>query len=530
MLPFDYPIKDATATLRQATRDDIPRLVELDRLCFPTMVEEDVVWTPEHLLSHQKRFPDGQIVAEVDNVVVGAVATLIVDLGADPLRPHTYWGITDDGYFYNHTPSGDTLYGADIYVHPDFRSRGVGAALYAARRDLCKRLNLRRILAGARIHGFTDYADKMTAEEYARKVEAGELRDLVLSFQLKHGFQLRGILDNYIHDPNSRNHAALIEWLNPDYTPRSERGRRVRLACVQYQVRKVESWEDFEAQVEYFVETAADYRADFVLLPELFSVQLLSCYQTLSSTEGISQLADQTPRFIEMLSDMARRYGFYIIGGSHPVRRRDVIFNECLIFAPDGSYIAQPKIHITPDERKYWGITGGDALYLIDTPKVRFGVLICYDVEFPETARYLADMGAEVIFVPYCTDNRHGHLRVNCCAQARAIENQIYVATAGIIGNLPSVPAMDIHYGQAHVYTPSDFEFARDGIQAMAEPNVETMVITDLDLDALYTSRAGGSVTQQQDRRPDLFQFMTSLKNADNPVRKMDDSSFLATS
>lgn len=184
-----------------------------------------------------------------------------------------------------------------------------------------------------------------------------------------------------------------------------------------------------------------------------------------------------------------------------------------MIFKPDGSHVSQPKLHITPSEKTWWGITGGDSLIVLQTPKAKIGVLICYDVEFPEAARYLADRGVEILFIPYCTDNRQGYLRVSLCAAARAIENQIYVATAGVVGNLPDVPAMDIHYGRAAVFTPSDFEFARDGIQAEADPNVETMLVTDLDVSDLYRSRLNGSVTPVTDRRTDLFEFHNKLSN-----------------
>ena len=171
----------------------------------------------------------------------------------------------------------------------------------------------------------------------------------------------------------------------------------------------------------------------------------------------------------------------------------------------------QPKLHITPNERKWWGINGGSTLQAIDTPTCKIGVLICYDIEFPETARYLADQGAEIIFVPFCTDNRQGYLRVRYCAQARAIENQIYVALAGNVGNLPDVENMDVQYGQACVLTPSDFAFARDGIKAEADSNEETVLICDLDLDDLHDSRDGGTVTPRLDRRADLFQITSSL-------------------
>lgn len=515
----DYQVKlpkgDGTVIVRLARQQDIPALIDLNKRCFPSMVEEGVVWRESHLRSHMELFNEGQIVVEYEGRVIGAVHSLIVSMGRDALRSHTYAGITDGGYFYNHDSDGDTLYGADVYVDPDYRSMGIGGILYEARRQLCQHLNLRRILAGGRLWNYCDHAEEMSAEEYARRVEAGDLNDLVLSFQLKQGFSLRGVLHNYIPDPRSLNNASLIEWLNPDYRPDAQKRSKVRVACVQYQVRKISSFEDFADQVVYFTETAADYRSDFLVFPEFFSVQLLSLAKidALSSLEGIRQLSGFTDQFIDLMGGLALKYGMYIIAGSHPIEVDGKLYNKSLVFQPDGSYVGQPKLHITPSERKYWGISGGDELFVFQSPKVKFGVQICYDIEFPESARYLADQGVEMIFVPYCTDNRQGYLRVRHCAQARAIENQIYVVTAGIIGNLPSVPAMDIHYGQAAVFTPSDFEFARDGIQAEADSNVETLLITDLDIGDLHRSRDSGSVTPRRDRRHDLFEFHSRLKN-----------------
>lgn len=515
MESFTHPGKGCEIFLRQVEASDIAHLIELNKKAFPLMAEENVVWSERQLRNHLNLFPAGQIVAEVDGKVIGAVASLIVQSGRDPYRAHTYSGITDGGYFHNHDDHGDTLYGADVYVDPDYQGTGVGRALYEARRRICRELNLRRILAGGRMSGYDAHVDTLSPEAYAQKVNNGELQDPVLSFQLREGFVLRGVLHNYIVDPVSHNNASLIEWLNPDYIER-EQSSKVRIACVQYRVRKIASFEDFANQVEYFVETAADYRSDFVLFPEFFSVQLLSVIEPLSALEGIRKLStDFTKPFISLMSSLAKKYGVYIIGGSHPIEDEGKLYNQCLIFDPEGRYLSQPKLHITPAEQHYWGISGGHELIVLATPKAKIAVQICYDVEFPEASRYLADQGVEILFVPYCTDDRHGQLRVRYCAQARAIENQIFVATAGIIGNLPSVPAMDIHYGQAAVFTPSDFEFARDGIQAIADSNVETLLVTDIDTEDLYRSRASGSVTPRLDRRTDLFELKVHLKNLD---------------
>lgn len=504
--------KTITIRVREATRQDIPALMELNRAAYPVLAADNVVWGETHLLSHLRVFPQGQLVAEARGKIVGAVSSLIVNMGSEPLRHHTWAGITDSGYFTNHDPQGDTLYGADIYVHPEARGLSVGHALYEARRVLCRRLNLRRILAGGRLWNYSELAEKMSPQEYAPRVAAGEFRDLVLSFQLREGFQLRGVMPNYLRDPKSHNHASLVEWLNPDYKPRPTGARKVRVACVQYQMRKVGGFAEFARQVSYFVDVAADYRSDFVLLPELFSVQLLSQLDALSPQEGMKKLAEYTPRFKKLMSGLSSKYGLTIIAGSHPVFAGDSLLNIAHVCLPDGSIVEQPKLHITPNERKWWGISGGQSLGAIQTPKAKIGVLICYDVEFPEAVRQLADEGAEILFVPFCTDNRQGYLRVRYCSQARAIENQIYVALAGNVGNLPDVANMDVQYGQAAVFTPSDFAFPPDGIAAEADSNEETVLVCDLDLDSLTATRSNGTVTPRFDRRPDLFQFVSTFR------------------
>jgi predicted amidohydrolase/GNAT superfamily N-acetyltransferase len=500
-----------TVKIRRATQTDIPALVELNIAAYPNLAEDNVVWGEAHLASHLRIFPQGQFVAEVKGKIVGAAATLVVDMGPDPLRNHTWSGVTDSGYFTNHDIAADTLYGADIYVHPRARGLGVGAALYEARRKLCRKLNKRRILAGGRLWNYRDHADKFSPQEYAEHVLAGDMRDLVLSFQLREGFQLRRVMPNYLQDPNSRNHASLIEWLNPDYNPEKSGARKVRIACVQYQMREVTSFEEFARQVSYFVDVAADSDADFVLFPELFSVQLLSMTKTKSPREGMRQLAKFAPRLVKLLRKLAVQYGVTLIGGGHPTKVGKELRNVATICLPDGSVAEQHKLHITPNERKWWGISGGHSLPVIEAPAAKIGVLICYDSEFPEAARYLADQGAEIIFVPFCTNDRQGYLRVRTCSAARAVENQVYVALAGNVGNLPDVENMDVQYGQAAIFTPSDFMFARDGIAAEADSNEETVLICDLDLDDLHEARALGTVTPRVDRREDLFQMVTHV-------------------
>ncbi|MBZ0138034.1 MAG: bifunctional GNAT family N-acetyltransferase/carbon-nitrogen hydrolase family protein [Planctomycetes bacterium] len=501
--------------VRQATFNDLDALVQLNKDAYPELVEDGVVWNRRNLEAHLRAFPEGQGVVCDGKKIVASCSSLVVHLGRDPYRDHTWSGITDGGMFYNHDPYGDTLYGADVNVHPEYRGRGCARLLYKYRRDICQQFNLRRIVLGGRLFSYHEYAERMSAEEYAWKVEAGEYRDLVLSFQLKQGFTLKKVMANYLRDPQSQNNGTFLEWINPKYRARLRKPRAVRVSSVQYQMRKIESFEGFATQIRYFVDVAKAYDSDFVLFPELLTAQLMSYLKTKTPLHAIRKLTTLTKKVDDLFVALANEFQISIIGGTHPIQYGEKIENVATLYLPDGTKHRQPKIHITPNERRSWGIEGGNTLRVFDTPKARVGILVCYDSEFPEAARYLSDNGAEVIFVPFCTDDRQAYLRVRYCCQARAVENQVYVVMSGTVGNLPDVENMDIQYAQSAVLSPSDFEFARDGILAEAMPNIETVITTDLDFESLQEAINSGSVRQRRDRRPDLFQFTSNLDEGD---------------
>jgi GNAT superfamily N-acetyltransferase len=213
--------RTVTVSIRQATRGDVPRLVEMNHAAYPDLVGEGVVWEAAQLRDHLTTFPRGQKVATIDGVIVGAFSTFITPRDLDPLAAHTWLGITGGGYFVGHDLFGDTLYLADIYVDPAHWGRGVGAALYAALFELCDALELRRVVAGGRLWGFHEHSDVMSPEEYVRRVVARELDDRVLRSQLKAGFAVRGILPGYLLDPRSKDYATLLEWQSPRWSRRS---------------------------------------------------------------------------------------------------------------------------------------------------------------------------------------------------------------------------------------------------------------------------------------------------------------------
>lgn len=286
----------------------------------------------------------------------------------------------------------------------------------------------------------------------------------------------------------------------------------VRVASVQYLQRPVASFGEFADRVGYFVGVAAEYDADFVVFPELLTLQLLSMAErTLPPREAVDALTGHTARFTDLLAGLAVRHRINIIGGTHPTRVGEggdaPVRNVCYVALRDGSLHAREKLHPTPSERSWWEIGGGDAASAaaIETDCGPIGIMICYDSEFPELGRHLVDQGAMLLFVPFCTDTREGYLRVRYCAQARAVENQCYVALSGNTGNIGGVGNFDIQYAQSCILTPCDFPFARDGIAAEATPNVEQMVFADLRLGDLARARSRGTVQNLNDRRHDLY-------------------------
>ncbi|MGE0553838.1 MAG: carbon-nitrogen hydrolase family protein [Gemmatimonadales bacterium] len=278
---------------------------------------------------------------------------------------------------------------------------------------------------------------------------------------------------------------------------------RIRVAGLQYYIRPVARFEDFADQVESLVDTVIDYKCQLAVFPEYFTVQLLTLGNVKRPIQDqVRDLAKQVPRYVDLLSRLARQRGIYIVGGTIPVLENgDTVYNDCYLFTPSGDHTVQGKLHMTRFESEEWNVSARSTLKVFETPFGRLAVAVCYDVEFPEIVRAAAREGAHILAVPSCTDDRQGMLRVRYCAHARAIENQLYVITAHTVGSLPMVPAVSLNYGQAAILTPSDFEFSRDGILAEGIPNQESMVIGELNLTTIANSKSSGTVLPLFDSR-----------------------------
>ena len=504
--PLDLSEFEWKIHVRQLTIDDFEALVAMQEKCFPDMKP----WSRDQLESQLALFPEGQLGVEMEGQLVASSSSLIVDY-APSLEWHNWSAISGGGYIRNHKPNGDTLYGIEIMVDPEFRGLKLSRRLYDARKQLCRDRNLARIIIAGRIPGYHQQAEQISAREYIDRVVDKTLYDPVLTAQLSNGFAVQGLIANYLpSDQHSLGFATFLEWRNLDYQPGTKRRTHhavelIRLCVVQYQMRAISSFEEFAQQCEFFIDTASDYKCDFILFPELFTTQLLSCVKAARPGEAARRLADFTPQYLEFFTEMAVRYDLNVIGGSQFVVEHDTLYNTAYLFRRDGSIGKQYKIHITPGEKRWWGVSSGNKVEVFDTDCGRIAIQICYDIEFPELTRIASQKGAQIIFVPYNTDTRHGYSRIRSCALARCIENHLYVAISGCTGNLPFVDNADIHYAQSGIFTPSDAEFARDSIAAECNPNVETVIIHDVDLELLRHHREAGSVQNWKDRRLDLY-------------------------
>ena len=296
---------------------------------------------------------------------------------------------------------------------------------------------------------------------------------------------------------------------------------KVRIAAVQYLLRRIDDWDGFENHVRFILKAAAEYKPNFVVLPEIFTTQLLSFMDADTDIKAaVRRLNDFTPRYQELMAELARKYNYYLIAGSHPNLRDGLLYNTAYMFSPKGDVFTQDKIHLTRWEREKWDTSPGNKLHLFHTDYGAISILICYDIEFPELARQVCEAGADILFVPSSTDDRQGFWRVRYCAHARAIENQVYVAMTSTVGNLP-VEGLSMHYGQASILTPSDFGFSRDGIAAEGVVNMEQVVVADVDLDALAQNRLNGTTIPLYDKRRDFYLEQVEIVSAVSGPRQV---------
>ncbi|MEQ8339326.1 MAG: bifunctional GNAT family N-acetyltransferase/carbon-nitrogen hydrolase family protein [Cyclobacteriaceae bacterium] len=500
-------------TLTYLTVEDYHQLREAMTIAYPNM--QNPHWKEAEIKQLVKKFPEGQVAIKVNDQIAGCALSIIVDYEKFN-HQHTYKEVTGNYKFTTHKSDGDMLYGIDIFILPEYRGLRLGRRLYDYRKELCENLNLKGVAFGGRIPNYHKYAQTLTPKQYIEKVRHKEIQDPVLDFQMSNDFHPKLILKNYLEgDKASKDYAVLLEWSNiyHEKTTKEPTSTKtvVRLGLIQWQMRPYKDLADLMQQVEYFIDTISRYRSDFAVFPEFFNAPLMAENNHLSEPKAIRELAKHTEIITQKLGELAISYNINIITGSMPEVIDNRLYNVGYLCHRDGTKDRYEKLHVTPDEAKVWGMEGGSQIKVFDTDCGRIGILICYDVEFPELSRILSEQGMDILFVPFLTDTQNGYSRVRLCAQARAIENECYVAIAGSVGNLPKVHNMDMQFAQSMVFTPCDFAFPSNGIKAEATPNTEMMLIADVDIGLLRELNQFGSVQNLKDKRTDLYELKLKI-------------------
>ena len=324
----------------------------------------DVFWTHKQIEKLIKIFPEGQIVTVVDEKIVGCALSIILDY--DKVKnDHTYAQVTGKETFDTHNPDGNILYGIEVFIHPDYRGLRLARRMYEYRKELCETLNLKAIMFGGRIPNYHKYADKIRPKEYIDKVRQKEIYDPVLTFQLSNDFHVRKVMKNYLpNDEESKHFACLLQWDNIYYQAPTQEyispKTTVRVGLVQWQMRSYNSLDDLFEQVEFFVDSVSDYKSDFVLFPEYFNAPLMARFNDKGESQAIRGLAEYTQEIRERFIKLAISYNINIITGSMPIIKEDgLLYNVGYLCRRDGSYEMYEKLHVTPDEMKSWGLSGG---------------------------------------------------------------------------------------------------------------------------------------------------------------------------
>ncbi|OYY69583.1 MAG: amidohydrolase [Sphingomonadales bacterium 28-55-16] len=271
----------------------------------------------------------------------------------------------------------------------------------------------------------------------------------------------------------------------------------IRIAAAQYPIGQPENLASWQAKVEQWVRDAAAQGAQLVVFPEYAAMELAAIDRSTASDlhASLRAVVALGPSIDQHYADLALRFGVVLLGGTRPFGQDDgQIVNRATLYMPDGQKGHQDKIMMTRFERESWDIKAGNSLRVFRTPLGMLGISTCYDVEFPMIARAQANAGAQAILCPSCTDSLQGYHRVRIGAQARALENQIFVVQAPTVGMAPWSPALDENYGAAGVFVPPDGDSPDDGVAALGAEGQGAWVIADVDLARVHRWRTEGAV------------------------------------
>ncbi|MFC5471019.1 carbon-nitrogen hydrolase family protein [Cohnella suwonensis] len=282
---------------------------------------------------------------------------------------------------------------------------------------------------------------------------------------------------------------------------------KLKIATTQYGLDDIGSESRFWTRIEEKTKEAAGAGAGLIVFPEYMTAHLLSLVPSMSHEGACGYLADRTDEYARFFAALSAETGIAILAGTHVARVDGGYANRAYLFFPDGRIERQDKVHLTPEEQNHWPLIAGEELNVFDTAWGKTTILICYDIEFPELARAAAVRGAELLLCPSYTETAFGYYRVRYCAQARAVENQLFVALSGLAGELTEErPQIDRAYSLAGTFAPCDYPFVPDGVLALGESSEDATVLAEVDFELLRENRERGAVAPFFDRRPELYE------------------------
>jgi predicted amidohydrolase len=282
--------------------------------------------------------------------------------------------------------------------------------------------------------------------------------------------------------------------------------KKIKISVVQFSLNPIKSFTEFEEQVVMGTEQAKD--SDFIVFPELMTLRLMSTFPgyeefTISDLIKTTEFTDQ---YVDLFKRLAREKGQYIVAGSHMIKEGVNYYNTSHLFGPDGTLVRHRKTHLFPIESAI--LSEGNTIEVLELPKVKIGIAICYEAEIPEYMRILTLKGAEIVFCPSFTLTEAGFWRVRHCCQAGCIENQIYMVHCSSVGEV-GIPGFTT-WGMSSILSPCDNPWPANGVVAQAEANKEMVITAEVDIDELYVNREKGAATTFKDRarRADLYEWL----------------------
>jgi predicted amidohydrolase len=270
------------------------------------------------------------------------------------------------------------------------------------------------------------------------------------------------------------------------------------LAAAEYRIQQLATWDAYEARIERLVERAAARGACVLVFPEYAALELAAVVGARGLAEELALIQPLAERFVDLYARLAVETRTLIVAPSFPLREGGTYYNRAFVASPDGGLGHQDKLVMTRFEAEQWDVSPGTTQRVFETSFGRFGVLLCYDAEFPVLARRLTQAGADVLLVPSATDTPHGAARVRIAAQARALENQCVVALACTRGNAPWSAALDENFGVAGVFVPPDLQLPADGVVAAGAGDAPWLVC-DAPVALTRRARTEGAVLNARD-------------------------------